>query len=94
MVFQPAMIGVRRRSWRPTRRAYPSCQEPGPHSSDNCMSYEQPQLISAATGRPVKPLVTYPNASFPGAILTIVSTRRLDSRRSWWNYCRCKHLAR
>jgi hypothetical protein len=64
VVFRPAMIGVRRRSWRRTRRGRPPCREPGPHDI-NVLIYEQPQQISTNADRPAGSAVKSPKASIP-----------------------------
>jgi hypothetical protein len=81
VIFRPVTLGMRRRTWRRTRRGRPPCREPGPHDI-NVLIYEQPQQISTVASVPA------------GAILTTISAGRVDSRRSWCNYCLCKHLAR
>jgi hypothetical protein len=93
VIYRPVTLGMRRRTWRRTRRGRPPCREPGPHDS-TVLSYEQSQQISTVAGSPAGPAVTFAKASFHDALLTTISAGRVDSRRSWWNYCLCKHLAR
>jgi len=81
VIFKPVTVGMRRRSWRWARRGRPPCREPGPHNI-RVLIYEQPQHISKVTASMARPAVR------------VMSGRRVDSRRSWWNYCVCKHLAR
>jgi len=95
VIFQPTMIGVRRRNWRRTLRVYPSCQEASPHdTSSDCVMYPRLQPISIAGDSPAERGTDVPETPVLGAISTIISARWVDSRRSWWNYCLCKHLAR
>jgi hypothetical protein len=61
VVFRPAMVGTRRRSWRRTRRGRPPCREPGPHNicvlpPHLCRRsiYEQPQQYSSVTDKPAE----------------------------------------
>ena len=86
MILRPVTLGMRRRTWRRTRRGRPPCREPGPHDI-NVLIYEQPQQISTAAGSPAGPAVTFAKASFHDALLTTISAGRVDSRRSRWNYC-------
>ena len=81
MSFRPATVGTRRRTWRRPRRGRPPCREPGPHDI-NVLIYEQPQQLSIVTASSIRPAVR------------VISASRVDSRRSRWNYCLCKHLAR
>ena len=86
MIYRPVTLGMRRRTWRRTRRGRPPCREPGPHDI-NVLIHEQPQQISTVAGSPARPTVTFAKASFHDALLTTISAGRVDSRRSRWNYC-------
>ena len=65
MIYRPVTLGMRRRTWRRTRRGRPPCREPGPHDS-TVLSYEQPQQISTAAGGPAGPALIPAKASSNG----------------------------
>jgi hypothetical protein len=68
VIYRPVTLGMRRRTWRRTRRGRPPCREPGPHDS-TVLSYEQPQQISTVAGSPAGPAVTFAKASSNGVFL-------------------------
>jgi hypothetical protein len=49
VIYRPLTLGMRRRTWRRTRRGRPPCREPGPHDI-NVLIYKQPQQISTVAG--------------------------------------------
>ena len=66
VIFQSATIGVRRRSWRRTRRGRPPRREPGPHDKPGCTQRDLPtattKLVHGFSSAELS--VNFPHAPF------------------------------